>query len=92
MLRNFLRIMEQLFQTTEITDNQKKLDWVIGYVDADIHDQWASFEEYEAGSWNWFLKRLKIEYPELTTEKQGNIDHLRKLYRENARINLLEEE
>jgi len=49
-LRNFLRIMEQLFQTAEITEDQKKLDWIIGYVDADIHDQWTSFEEYEAGS------------------------------------------
>ena len=31
MLRNFLRIMEQLFRTTEITDDQKKLDWITGY-------------------------------------------------------------
>ena len=38
-LRNFLRIMEQLFQTAEITEDQKKLDWITGYVDADIHDQ-----------------------------------------------------
>ena len=41
MLRNFLRIIEQLFQTVEITNDQKKLDWIIGYVDADIHDQWT---------------------------------------------------
>jgi len=61
-------------------------------VDADIHDQWTSFEKYEAGSWNRFLERLKTEYLELTTEEQGSIDHLRKLCRENARINLLEEE
>jgi len=61
-------------------------------VDVDIHDQWTSFEEYEAGSWNRFLERLKTEYPELTTEEQGSIDHLRKLCRENAGINLLEEE
>jgi len=61
-------------------------------VDADIHDQWTSFEEYEARSWNWFLERLKTEYPELTTEEQGSMDNLRKLCRENARINLLEEE
>jgi len=26
ILRNFLRIMEKLFQTAEITDDQKKLD------------------------------------------------------------------
>jgi len=38
MLRNFLRIMEQLFQTADITEDQKKLDWITGYVDADIHD------------------------------------------------------
>ena len=50
MLRNFLRIMEQLFRTTEITDDQKKLDWITGYVDANIYDQWTSFKEYEAGS------------------------------------------
>jgi len=84
--------MEQLFQTAEITEDQKKLDWITGYVDADIHDQWTSFEEYEAGSWNQFLERLKKEYPELTTKEQGSMDHLRKLYRENAGINLLEEE
>jgi len=91
-LRNFLRIMEQLFQTAEITEDQRKLDWITGYVDADIHDQWTSFKEYEAGSWNRFLERLKTEYPELTTEEQGSMDNLRKLYRENAGINLLEEE
>jgi len=61
-------------------------------VDADIHDQWTSFEEYEAGSWNQFLKRLKTEYPELTTEEQGSMDNLRRLCKENAGINLLEEE
>ena len=92
MLRNFLRIMEQLFQTTEITEDQKKLDWITGYVDADIYDQWTSFKDHKAGSWNQFLERLKTEYPELTTEEQGSMDHLRKLCRENARINLLEEE
>ena len=61
-------------------------------MDANIHDQWTSFEEYEAGSWNWFLERLKTEYPELTTEEQGSMDNLRKLCRENAGINLLEKE
>jgi len=81
-----------LFQTVEITEDQKKLDWITGYVDADIHNQWTSFEKYEAGSWNRFLERLKTEYPELTTEEQGSMDHLRKLCRENAGINLLEEE
>ena len=83
--------MEQLFRTTEITEDQKKLDWITGYVDADIHDQWTSFEEYEAGSWNRFLERLKTEYPELTTEEQGSMDNLRKLCRENTGINLLKE-
>jgi len=38
MLGNFLRIMEQLFRTAEITDDQKKLDWITGYVDANIYD------------------------------------------------------
>jgi len=47
---------------------------------------------YDTGSWNRFLERLKTEYLELTTEEQGSIDHLRKLYRKNAGINLLEEE
>ena len=84
--------MEQLFRTADITEDQKKLYWITGYVDADIHNQWTSFEEYEAGSWNQFLDRLKAEYPELTTEEQGSMDHLRKLCRENAGINLLEEE
>ena len=89
-LRNFLRIIEQLFRTAEITDDQKKLNWITGYMDANIHDQWTSFEEYKAGSWNQFLERLKTEYLELTTEEQGNIDHLRKLCKKNAGINLLE--
>jgi len=61
-------------------------------MDANIHDQWTSFEEYKAGSWNQFLERLKTEYLELTTEEQGNIDHLRKLCKKNAGINLLEKE
>ena len=61
-------------------------------MNADIHDQWTSFEEYEAGSWNRFLERLKTKYPKLTTEEQGSMDNLRKLCRENSEINLLEKE
>jgi len=50
MLRNFLRIVEQLFRVAEITDNRQKLDWLLSYVEADIADQWLSFAEFEAGS------------------------------------------
>jgi len=35
-LRNFLRIIEQLFRLAEISDNRQKLDWLISYVEADI--------------------------------------------------------
>ena len=42
--------MKQLFQTAKITDDQKKLNQITRYVDANIHDQQTSFEEYEAGS------------------------------------------
>ena len=31
--------MEKLFQTAEITDDQKKLDQITGYVDANIYNQ-----------------------------------------------------
>ena len=61
--------MEQLFQTTEITDDQKKLDQITRYVDANIYNQWTSFKEHKARSWNWFLDRLKTEYLELTTKE-----------------------
>jgi len=63
-LRNFLRIVEQLFRLAEISDDRQKLDWLISYVEADIADQWSSFPELETGPWNQFLDRLKIEYPE----------------------------
>ena len=49
-LRNFLRIVEQLFKLSEITDSRQKLDWLLSYVEADTADQWASFPEYGAGS------------------------------------------
>jgi len=41
MLRNFLRIVEQLFRLTEISDDRQKLDWLISYVEADIANQWS---------------------------------------------------
>jgi len=63
-LRNFLRIVEQLFRLAEISDDRQKLDWLISYVEADIADQWSSFPELETGPWNQFLDHLKIEYPE----------------------------
>jgi len=89
-LRNFLRIVEQLFRVMEITDDRQKLDWLTSY--ADIADLWSSFSEYKAGSWTSFLERLKIEYPELTSEEQGTMEQLRKLCREYQDISMLEEE
>jgi len=91
-LRNFLRIIEQLFRVTEITDNRQKLNWLTSYADADIADLWSSFPEYEAGSWTSFLERLKIEYLELTSGEQGTMKQLRKLCREYQEISMLEEE
>jgi len=91
-LRNFLRIVEQLFRVTEITDDRQKLDWLTSYTDADIANLWSSFSEYEAGSWTLFLERLKIEYPELMSEEQGTMEQLRKLCREYQDISMLEEE
>jgi len=38
MLRNFLRIVEQLFRLAEISDDRQKLNWLISYVEADIAD------------------------------------------------------
>jgi len=37
-LRNFLRIVEQLFRLVEILDDRQKLNWLISYVEADIAD------------------------------------------------------
>jgi len=91
-LRNFLRIVEQLFKLSEITDSRQKLDWLLSYVEADTADQWASFPEYRAGSWTRFLERLRTEYPELTSEEQGTMGQLRKLCRENTEISMLEED
>jgi len=81
-LRNFLRIVEQLFRVMEITDDRQKLNWLTSYADADIADLWLSFSEYEAGSWTSFLERLKIKYLELTSKEQGTMEQLRKLCRE----------
>jgi len=78
-LRNFLRIVEQLFKLSEITDARQKLDWLLSYVEANTADQWASFPEYGAGSWTRFLERLRTEYPELTSEEQGTMGQLYKL-------------
>jgi len=92
MLRNFLRIVEQLFRLAEISDDRQKLDWLISYVETDIADQWSSFPEFETRPWNQFLDCLKIEYPELTSEEQGTMGQLRRLCREYSDISLLEEE
>jgi len=92
MLRNFLRIVEQLFRLAEISDDKQKLDWLISYVEADIADQWLSFLELETGPWNQFLDHLKIEYPELTSKEQGMMGQLHRLCREYSDISLLDEE
>ena len=39
MLRNFLRIVEQLFKLSEITDARQKLDWLLSYIEADMANQ-----------------------------------------------------
>ena len=92
MLRNFLRIVEQLFRLAEIADDRQKLNWLISYVEADIADQWSSFPEFETGSWNQFLDCLKIKYPELTSEEQRMIGQLRRLCKEYSEISLLNKE
>jgi len=79
MLRNFLWIFEQLFKLSEITDSRQKLDWLLSYVEADMADQWANLPEYGAGSWTWFLERLRTEYPELTSKEQETMGQLHKL-------------
>jgi len=91
-LRNFLRIIEQLFRLAEISEDRQKLNWLISYIEADIADQWSSFPEFETGPWNQFLDRLKIEYPELMSEEQGTMGQLHRLCREYSDISLLDEE
>jgi len=92
MLRNFLRIVEQLFRLAEISDDRQKLDWLISYVKTDIADQWLSFPEFETGPWNQFLDCLKIEYPEFVSEEQRKMGQLHRLCREYSEISLLDEE
>lgn len=80
-LRDFIRRLEQLFKATETTSDGDKLRWATSYVDAEIYDIWTSFEEYykEDATWQGFVERLKIEYPELTEEEQGSMEQLKKI-------------
>ena len=78
--------------TTEITDEAQKLRWLTEYVNPDINDQWTSFEEFTQENWDDFLSRLRIEYPEITTEEQGSMDQLRQLYQDITEIGLAKEE
>jgi len=91
-LRTYIRLVEQMLATTEITDEAQKLRWLMEYVDPDINNQWTSFEEYTQGNWDDFLSRLKIEYPEITTEEQGSMDQLRWLCQDITEISLAAEE
>ena len=85
-LRTYIRLVEQMLATTEITDEAQKLRWLTEYIDPDINNQWTSFEEYARGNWDNFLSRLRIEYPEITNEEQGSMDQLRWLCREITEI------
>jgi len=91
-LRTYIRLVERMLVTTEITDEAQKLRWLTEYIDLDINDQWTSFEEYAQGNWDDFLSRLRIEYPEITNEEQGSMDKLRWLCREITEIGLAKEE
>jgi len=91
-LRTYIRLVEQMLATTEITDEAQKLRWLTEYIDPDINNQWTSFEEYARGNWDNFLSRLRIEYPEITNEEQGSMDQLRRLCRDITEIGLAEEE
>ena len=62
------------------------------YVDPDINDQQTSFEEYERGNQNGFMKCLKSEYPEITTEEQSFMNQLRWLCQEIPEIGLAKKE
>ena len=90
-LRNFLRIIEQLFRLAEISEDRQKLNWLISYIETDIADQWSSFPEFETGPWNQFLDCLKIEYPELISEEQRMMGQLCRLCKEYSDISLLDE-
>jgi len=91
-LRTYIRLVERMLVTTEITDEVQKLRWLTEYIDPDINDQWTSFEEYAWGNWDDFLSRLRIEYPEITNEEQGSMDQLRRLCWDIIEIGLAEEE
>ena len=89
--QGFLRIIEQLFKATGISDLANKLNWLVSYIKLDIYDKLFNFKEFKADNQKQFLERLKLEFPELMSEKQDTIDQLRKLTCKYQNILLLED-
>lgn len=90
-LQRFLRILEQLFKVISIFNSAYLLNQLISYVELNICDEWSSFKEFKASNQEQFLKRLKLKFPKLTSEKQSTMDQLRKLTYQYQEISILEE-
>ncbi|KAF9003209.1 hypothetical protein BDQ17DRAFT_1326065 [Cyathus striatus] len=89
-LEDFLGLLEQMFEISEVSGDKEKIQWAIAYVGSSERKDWKSFDESKGNSWESFKKRIFIEYPEADSTK-GSLEHLRSICREYRGISRLDE-
>ena len=86
-LRRFIRLMEELWSTCGITDDEKKKTMIGKYADQDSEEEWEAFETYKEGySWEEFKEELLRNYPEAAAAERGTPARIRQICAETHKI------
>lgn len=88
-LRRFLRMMEDLWDQAEFTDDDVKKVSLRKYADQESEEEWKAFETYPKGNtWEAFKEELIDNYPEAAEAERGTPARIKQLCREMKGIKL----
>jgi hypothetical protein len=88
-LRRFIRLMEDLWQTAGITDDETKISTIGKYADQDSEEEWEAFESFGEGhSWTDFKNELIANYPEAAAAERGTPARIRQICADTSKVRL----
>jgi hypothetical protein len=88
-LRRFVRIMEDLWEQAEITDDEVKKVTLGKYADQESEEEWKAFATYPKGhSYKEFKAELMDNYPEAAEAERGTPARIKQVCRERKGIKL----
>lgn len=87
-LRRFLRIMEDMWEQSEVTTDTAKKNSLGKYADQESEEEWKAFESYPKGTWDEFKEELIANYPEAAEAERGTPARIKQVCREMKGIKL----